>query len=99
MNCYILVPLVMVCVFIGVFQIRKYDGYISTEKIYKDKVWGSRLSLLMNIIPIIPEVVLLLMLPYWFMYFSLRGVRMLTEYVDKEWKEASKEDIRKRHEQ
>ncbi len=60
---------------------------LKDDYIWSPQFFGDRLAFLMNLLPIIPELLLLAMLPFWAMYWSLQAVRRFTQFVDNKWQE------------
>ena len=57
------------------------------DGLWSPEFFGSRTAFLMNVIPFVPELILMAMSPFWVTYWLMRGVGIFTCYVDKKWGE------------
>ena len=77
---------------IAILVITTVAKYACLDRQGEDYFWspmffGKRTAFLMNLIPFVPELIMMAMSPFWVIYWLMRGVGIFTRYVDKKWGE------------
>lgn len=72
---------ILFCSFVVVSSMSKYTG-----DAYSADFFGKKTAFVISTVPLIPEIILALMLPFWLMYWAIQGVEAWTRKIDAEWK-------------
>ena len=84
--CAIVVP----CVTMLFVEEVKYLMLGSDGKVYSRDFFGIKLAFLMDMVPVVPELVMVMMAPFWLTYAAFKGIAKWTHYIDSEWRRLGK---------